>query len=285
MSMYKYFKTPNEVQDTSAVIKALKKSIRRLREKGEVVRFLSKGEFPYAEKTGSFLFIGTPKGDWKEYIREHKTDDDFAMGFCRIQSGSEGAVELHLQTVKGRGDKKKYLLSMNKDLLRRVPAEAVFVKEVLSKEEAEDMDSESLAEPENEAQAALIKELYANLKIIQHDFKSFQQLLQSDQPDGAKAKMEEVLDLIEEWKALHEEANVPIEDKIRDFIAKMEQTIRQNAPKVVQKEAGYKVKLLEQKVVEYQKLTPTEALEQPELEEQIEDIIEDLDELGIDIQI
>lgn len=314
MAMHKFYKGPNDIKTKKDAMKGLKKSLKLLENKGDVMRFMLKGEsFDYEGETDCFLFIGIPKNDWKRYGKAQKTATDFAAGFCKIEV-EEGMKVLKLHGNLGKGRKVKFLKKLNKTILKRLKVQARFVDNldipVVDEEDTEDLledvvstnttpdstqtttntdtktentasTTETKEETDKEERSELLAELKDNLKTIQKDFAEFKAILKSQNADGAKLKMDEILDLIEESEELHQELNLPKGGKEVKFIKMIKDTFAKNESKILVKESAAKVKLLSQLIKDYDKLSEQEYDKGMELQERIEDLIADIQDIGL----
>jgi len=219
-SMKKLFKNPAAAAKGS--VKDMVKGIKKVFSQGEgTSQFMYKSEFAYSDGTGPMIFIGAPAGDWKKFVKDHKKDADFAAGYCKLEATDEG-LKLSLQVKMGKGGKAPMLKAINKELMRKANATAVFVDELEMHMEDDDKEDihgdDTTAHIEDSAHGGDM----TPVQQLSYDFKSI--LTNYKAVRDAEHDIDEVKDLykdLQEWvttlKGLPKEEQVKLKAYVANY--------------------------------------------------------------------
>ncbi len=280
--MHKMFKTPSDIGSAKDLLQGLKKALKVLKKSEDSMRFLLKGEsFEFTdEQPGAMLFLGVFKGDWKKYAKAQKAETDFASGFCKLNQQKPGDLVLMLEATSGKGRKDKFLKSLNKGVLKKLKLRAIFV-DSLEADASESQVQPSKTEDVVDEQKEKIALLKADYQEIRHHFDKFKALLQTKEADGAKREVDLLMDLIEEWLELSQELKLDPNSKEAQHIKNIKATIEKNEEQILLKESRAKILRLNQLIKEFEELPETELEKGMALQEEIEDLIEDIEDIGL----
>jgi len=197
--MKKYFKSPDELKRESpkALVKALKATFDKLGT--AAAKFFYKAEMEYINgEKAPFLYIGSPAGAWKMFIKNAKKDADFAAGICKLETNADGSLKLLLCVEAGKGGKPIFLKVLNKVILRKTDAEAEFVEEIAAPlaEEEEGEESEEAADDVATAADSPKVDPKAHIELLKkiiEEFKGFQEEFDDE-------KLDRLTEVLDEWQ-------------------------------------------------------------------------------------